>query len=580
MRMKNTMMMNAALLAVPLMGAMVNGAAAQAPVIFGTDPGAAHPKYIEEQAVFGASQQQAIIAGERIVAAPQQYVVGEVVRTGVLREMDPVITQPAVDAGGFDYGYASNEVELGQQVGFSGGAQSGPTQLLSYSDVQNMSDVTTVQGSRVAGINEVVYAPTAGLTPYQQDPIYQITEQNNQPLRNVQYGQVQTAPVQQPLSQVVNPVQTTYMPVADNARVVEGTYVNVQPGDTVYALARRYGVKPNSIISANNMYAPYALSVGQPVKIPGLQEAQVGVYQAQYRQPQARPQIQTQPQYQRPRQAVQPQYTQVVPKQVAGGVYVVRQGNTLYSISRQFGVDVQTIARANGIGAPFILKIGQQIIIPAGGRIIRTPAIAPSPAARAGNGTGWVAPVQQQAPIGQNRNTYIVPQPAGTPYNQPVAPYQREANSEPKSGTAKSVSYGTTTPLGTSRFSWPIQGKIVMEYGLGVDGRRNDGINIAAPVGTPIRAVDNGEVVYRGSDLDGYGNLLLVKHSDGWVSAYAHTDAMLVRKGERVSKGQVIAKVGTTGTVAQPQLHFELRHDLKPTDPLAALQGLNKDAIR
>ena len=119
-----------------------------------------------------------------------------------------------------------------------------------------------------------------------------------------------------------------------------------------------------------------------------------------------------------------------------------------------------------------------------------------------------------------------------------------------------------------------------MNYGLDGNGRRNDGINIAAPVGTPIRAVDDGEVVYRGSDLEGYGNLLLIKHTNGWVSAYAHTDAMLVRKGEQVRKGQVVAKVGTTGSVAQPQLHFELRHDLKPADPIAALQGRDARAIQ
>ena len=134
--------------------------------------------------------------------------------------------------------------------------------------------------------------------------------------------------------------------------------------------------------------------------------------------------------------------------------------------------------------------------------------------------------------------------------------------------------------LGKGGFIWPVWCKVLSGFGPKRNGLHNDGINIAAPIGTPIRAVDDGEVVYRGSDLEGYGNLLLVKHTGGWVSAYAHTDAMLVRKGETVRKGQVIAKVGTTGTVDQPQLHFELRHDLKPTDPLAALDGRNELAIR
>ncbi|MEX0645808.1 MAG: M23 family metallopeptidase, partial [Parvularculaceae bacterium] len=114
---------------------------------------------------------------------------------------------------------------------------------------------------------------------------------------------------------------------------------------------------------------------------------------------------------------------------------------------------------------------------------------------------------------------------------------------------------------------------IIGQYGAGLMGRRNDGVNIAAPVGTPVRASADGEVVYRGSDLDGYGNLLLIKHGDGFVTAYAHNDAMLVKKGDLVRQGQVIAKVGQTGAATVPQLHFEIRQDLKSVDPLGFLQN-------
>ena len=120
-------------------------------------------------------------------------------------------------------------------------------------------------------------------------------------------------------------------------------------------------------------------------------------------------------------------------------------------------------------------------------------------------------------------------------------------------------------------FEWPLRGAVVSGFGMGELGRRNDGINIAAPAGSAVRAAAPGEVVYRGSELDGFGNLLLIKHEGGYVSAYAHNDAMLVRKGDRVRQGQVIAKVGQTGDVTSPQLHFEIRRELKAVDPTSLL---------
>ena len=102
-------------------------------------------------------------------------------------------------------------------------------------------------------------------------------------------------------------------------------------------------------------------------------------------------------------------------------------------------------------------------------------------------------------------------------------------------------------------------------------GTHNDGINIAAPLGTPVRAADNGVVVYAGNELRGFGNLLLVRHADGWVSAYAHCDALLVKRGDQVKRGQVIARVGQSGSVAAPQLHFELRKGAEAVDPLGEL---------
>jgi murein DD-endopeptidase MepM/ murein hydrolase activator NlpD len=125
-----------------------------------------------------------------------------------------------------------------------------------------------------------------------------------------------------------------------------------------------------------------------------------------------------------------------------------------------------------------------------------------------------------------------------------------------------------------SKFLWPVRGHIVAGYGTGRDGTHNDGINIAAPRGAAIEAADGGVVAYAGNELRGYGNLILVKHPNGWISAYAHCDAILVKRGDKVARGQTIARVGSTGNVAEPQLHFELRrgnHAVDPRDFLAPL---------
>jgi murein DD-endopeptidase MepM/ murein hydrolase activator NlpD len=116
-------------------------------------------------------------------------------------------------------------------------------------------------------------------------------------------------------------------------------------------------------------------------------------------------------------------------------------------------------------------------------------------------------------------------------------------------------------------FRWPVQGRIISEFGTKPDGGHNDGINVAVPIGTSVKAAENGVVAYAGDELKGYGNLVLIRHSNNWVSAYAHNDEILVKRGDQVRRGQVIAKAGRTGQVNQPQLHFELRKGSRPVDP-------------
>jgi len=124
-------------------------------------------------------------------------------------------------------------------------------------------------------------------------------------------------------------------------------------------------------------------------------------------------------------------------------------------------------------------------------------------------------------------------------------------------------------PRASSTFLWPVKGEVLAEFGpLANKGQHNDGINIAAPKGTPVRAAENGTVAYVGNELRGFGNLLLIKHADGWITAYAHNDHLMVKRGERVRRGQTIATVGSSGSVTVPQLHFEIRHGTEAVNPM------------
>jgi murein DD-endopeptidase MepM/ murein hydrolase activator NlpD len=126
-------------------------------------------------------------------------------------------------------------------------------------------------------------------------------------------------------------------------------------------------------------------------------------------------------------------------------------------------------------------------------------------------------------------------------------------------------------PDGGNNFIWPVEGALLSAYGPKAGKRFNDGVNIAAPAGTPVRAAAAGVVIYTGNELRSFGNLILIRHAAGWSSAYAHTEAVRVRRNQRVDRGAVIASVGRSGSVACPQLHFELRRDAEAVDPFAVL---------
>jgi murein DD-endopeptidase MepM/ murein hydrolase activator NlpD len=243
---------------------------------------------------------------------------------------------------------------------------------------------------------------------------------------------------------------------------------------------------------------------------------------------------------------------------------VVRPGQSVGGLAEQYHVSRHDIIAANHLPPPYGIEIGQHLVIPgvipgvtpgAGGRA--EAAAAPPPERHAAAAaTPEVIPLDAPAPA-------KAPAPTVAPPPRPsaaAAPEREAANTSTKPAA-------TETAAPRAGLLWPVQGRIIAGYGEAAGGRRNDGINIGAPLGAPIRAVDGGVVAYAGNEVRGYGNLVLVKHPDGFISAYAHCEKLLVRKGERVARGQVIAKVGATGGVAAPQLHFELRRGEQAVDP-------------
>jgi murein DD-endopeptidase MepM/ murein hydrolase activator NlpD len=155
------------------------------------------------------------------------------------------------------------------------------------------------------------------------------------------------------------------------------------------------------------------------------------------------------------------------------------------------------------------------------------------------------------------------------------------AGKPPRSAPTATISKSSLAPIARANdsnapaFAWPVSGPVIAEFGASTNGERNDGINISAPMDTPIHAAASGTVTYSGDELKAYGNLILIRHDDGYVTAYAHADKILVNRGQAVTKGQVIGYSGSSGDVTSPQLHFEIRHDTHPVDPKALLVARN-----
>lgn len=216
--------------------------------------------------------------------------------------------------------------------------------------------------------------------------------------------------------------------------------------------------------------------------------------------------------------------------------YTVQRGDSLYAISRKFGVDMRALAQKNALQEPYTIFPGQQLLVP----LAYASASTSSP-------------------------------PTSSAPSSSTPPRRGPSSTKPVASAPPPVAPPAPPARAGSRFIWPAEGRILAKFGPSGKGLHNDGINIDVPRGASVRAAENGIVAYSGNELQGFGNLLLIKHADGWMSAYAHNDELLVKRGDQVKRGQVISKAGNSGNVRSPQVHFELRRGTKAVDPLKYL---------
>ncbi len=275
---------------------------------------------------------------------------------------------------------------------------------------------------------------------------------------------------------------------------------------------------------------------------------------------------------------------------VPASIATVAPGDTLAKIATRTGVSLGALAAENGIAPPYRISLGQTLKIPAGRYHRVKPGETGIAIARA-YGVAWdrvIADNQLAAPyalaagqmlrlpsakavaamsIEERAKAFQLDIGDVITGSEPAAPVKSAAAPKPAPGAPPLPKPLAEPTLFTGRFTWPVEGRLLSTFGPKPGGRYNDGINIKTAAGTPVHAASDGIVAYAGDELEGFGGLVIVKHGDGWVTAYAHNEALLVARGDKVKRGQVIARAGSTGSVDEPQVHFEIRRGRTAVDP-------------
>lgn len=346
--------------------------------------------------------------------------------------------------------------------------------------------------------------------------------------------------------------------------------VTLRPGESITTLSSRFGVPEKEILRVNNLKTASAAKPGQAVLIPtfnGGNAAKAASQTADLSKPGKMPEPTKAPEQNlavlpgansaRDKTLASADATGKIPAgtgkdpKAPAGTYVVKQGDSLAKIARATGTDIDDLKAANNISANSI-RIGQALKIPNGAPAdtIKTASI---PAQKVDPKPAQPAAAQQTASV--------------QPYKAPVAT-QTVDDVEKKSDVSSAAPEST----GIGKYRWPVRGQVIAAYGANVNGSRNDGIDISVPQGTPIKAAENGVVIYAGNGLKELGNTVLVRHDDGTVTVYGNADTLSVTRGQKIQRGQTVAVSGMSGDVKQPQVHFEVRKDASPVNPMTFLE--------
>jgi murein DD-endopeptidase MepM/ murein hydrolase activator NlpD len=411
------------------------------------------------------------------------------------------------------------------------------------------------------------------------------------------------------------PQQASFDPPGKSAQP-QGDTIEVRPGDTLYALAKTHRVPMSELMRVNNLTSPQ-LRIGQQLVLPSDRSRPRRVAslptapEPAYTPPPAYvPPTPPRPSARAPApEPVLPHHTDAGPivpplpetpppaaPSIASapatepappastsrtddsgwtGTYTVQRGDSLYGIARKHGIKAHVLERVNEITNPRKVMPGTVLKVPAPGDTPRVARVsqAPTPPATAAKR----APASSPSPVATSAPQESSRAPApGDDHTRVASLGQGMTDASPPSATdapqREAALPASKAAAPSGKFRWPARGKIISAFGNQPGVGPNDGINISVPRGTEVHAAESGVVTYAGNEVQGYGNLVLIRHPEGWITAYAHNDSLMVKAGENVRRGQVIAKAGNTGSVSQPQLHFEIRQGATPVDPMQHLE--------
>lgn len=318
--------------------------------------------------------------------------------------------------------------------------------------------------------------------------------------------------------------------------------ITVSQGDTLYSLARRHNVSVAALKRANGL-SSNIIRPGQQLVLPGRTARRVVERRVVERGP----------------RTYEPRTSDPIDDD---STYTVQPGDSLYSIARRTNLSVASLRSWNDISNARRLMPGTKLRLTPP---VERDRVEPSDR-RYRTARREVSPDSLREPEREPNGRTLSP----PSYGARVINRERPSREAPKRASIARDDPTVRRPSSLdsgAKFRWPVRGRIISGFGPRKDGSHNDGIDISVPMGTEIRAAGEGVVAYAGDELKGYGNLVLIRHNNGWVSAYAHAREMLVKRGDKVRRGQVIGRAGKSGAADQPMLHFELRDGAKPVDP-------------